>query len=196
MVLDDTPELLRWVGFNFADDCQEGKLRVWSLAPGSYTVRVGPDANGDDRIDRVEVERTIGLKRYETIPVVLPSRELYVVEAECVGKDVPLYERPDLAVTHEDATRRNDELAVVIHNIGCQRSGPFEVTVADASGNVLASKRHPGLEGVADLEDKKAALGFGALPDGGTLIVTVRGPEKEITEVNNVARVNALGERR
>ena len=189
MVLDDTPELLRWVGLNFEDGPQTGKLRVWNLAPGTYAVRTGVDLDGDDRIDGAGEKLTLDLKRYETIPVTLPSRRLYVVEARRLRKDVPLYERPDLAVTHEDANREAGKLTVVVHNLGCLRSGPFTVAVEDPSGRTVAVREHPGLEGVADLRDKRVSLDFENLPPHGTLRVSVAGPDREITEVNNTARI-------
>lgn len=189
MVLDDTPEFLRWVGFNFEDKPQTGKLRVWNLVPGTYEVRMGVDADGDDRIDGPAETLTLALKRYEAIPITLPSHTLYVVEAKCIRKDVPLYDRCDLAITHEDATREGRALSVVVHNIGCHPSGAFTVEVKDGAGRVVATKRHASLEGVADLQDKKASLTFENMPADGTLEVSARGPAKEITEANNVARI-------
>ena len=85
----------------------------------------------------------------------------------------------------------NQTLSVVVHNLGCKPSGPFRVDVRDARGKTLATQRHGGLDGVADLMDKKVTLRFPNLPAGGALQVVVRGPGKEITEVNNTAAIAA-----
>ena len=47
------------------------------------------------------------------------------------------------------------------------------------------------LDGVGDLNDKKETLTFAHMPVEGELVVTVYGQKKEITEVNNLARINA-----
>ncbi|MFQ5808303.1 MAG: hypothetical protein ACE5JM_01685, partial [Armatimonadota bacterium] len=178
---------------SFEEQPQRGALRVWNLAPGTYEVRVGVDADGDDQIDGAGQARRMELKRYETIPVTLPSRKLYIVEAKCVGKDVPLYERCDLAISHEDASRERDRLTVIAHNLGCRATGPFTVEVRGPKGKLHASKRHSGLESAEDLKDRKAAISFDGLPPTGALEVTVRGEGKEITEVNNAVRIPANG---
>ncbi|MGD8237876.1 MAG: hypothetical protein PVH68_04950 [Armatimonadota bacterium] len=195
LVLDDTPELLRWVGFSFDEQPQRGALRVWNLAPGTYEVRMGVDADGDDQIDGAAQARRMELKRYETILVTLPSHKLYIVEAKCIRKDVPLYDRCDLAISHEDASRERDRLTVIAHNLGCRPTGPFTVEVRGPKGKLLGSVRHAGLESAEDLEDRKVAMPFDGLPPTGALEVTVRGEAKEITEVNNAARIPAHEQR-
>ena len=193
MVLDDTPELMRWVGYSFEPGTQSGKLRVWNLAPGTYAVRQGVDGNGDDRIDGEAKAETMKLKRYEAIPVALPSRQLWIVQAECLDKATPLHQRCDLAVSAEDALLEEGSLTVVAHIIGCKPTGPFRVEVADASGKVLARQDEPaGLDGAANLADRSKAFVF-----PGTfrppLKISVTGPEEEITECNNSAILPATG---
>ena len=188
LVIDDTTETLRWIGYNFEPTAQEGKLRVWRLVPGLYEIRMGGDRDGDDRVDAPAKKMTLELKRYEVIPVTLPTRKLYAVEAKLLRKDpVPLHDRCDLAITHEDAVREGTSLQVIVHNIGCKPSGPFTVKVRPRAGQVLAAKQHKGLDGVGDLNDKKIALTFAGLPAHGDLQVHVAGPTKEITEANNTA---------
>ena len=185
LVIDGERELFRWVGYSFESQPQYGKLRVWRLDPGTYQVRMGIDTDNDDRIDMLHKETQMALKRYETIPVELPSRKCYIVEAKLVNKDLPLYDRCDLAITHEDASRQGRTLTVVAHNLGCGPTGPFTVSVADASGRKLAEQRHRGLDGVLDLHAKRAQFTLGGLPGHGALRVTLTGPAQEITEANN-----------
>jgi hypothetical protein len=187
MVLDDTPELLRWVGYSFEPREQSGLLRVWNLAPGTYTVRQGVDTNGDDRIDGETKVETMKLKRYEAIPITLPSRQLWIVEAECQSKETPLHERCDLAISAEDAVLEAGTLTVVAHNLGCKPTGPFEVKIMDVNGKVLASQKDEiGLESAADLNDRKKSFTF-AGDFKPPLKIVVSGPTEEITEGNNAA---------
>lgn len=191
LVIDDTPELLRWVGYNFEAKPQAGRLRVWRLAPGTYEVRMGVDENDDDRIDGEAPAQRMSLKRYAALEVTLPSRKAYIVEAKQVEKDVPLHERCDLAVTAQDATREGRRLTVVAHNIGCKATGPFEVVVKDARGKVMGRQKHAGLEGVEDLQDKKAAFVFENVTPG-PVTVELTGPAKEIADHNNVTLVEGV----
>ncbi len=193
LVLDDTPKHLAWVGYNFEPAAQTGKLRVWRLEPGTYRVRTGIDTNGDDKIDEpLGQPRTLDLRRYEPIPITLPSRKLVVVDVTQIANDpVPLAQRCDLGITREDAVRDETTLTVKVHNLGCEASGPFSVAVKDSDAKTLATQKHHGLDGVLDLQPKVAAFTFADLPTSGSLRVEVRGPAKEITEVNNTAEVAA-----
>jgi hypothetical protein len=190
LVVDDTTTQLRWIGFNFEKKPMTGKIRVWRLVPGEYEIRTGVDDNNDDRIDGTpdKVFR-IGLKRYDPITVTLPVSKTYVVEAKLIRRDpVSLYDRADLAITHEDAVRQDGKLTVVVHNVGCKESGGFTVKVAEAAGRVLETRQHAGLKGIGDLKPKTATFTFEAIPDT-AVVVTVVGPEKEITVVNNTATI-------
>lgn len=181
------------VAYNFENKPQTGSLRVWRLQPGTYEIRMGIDENGDDRIDgKPEETFRQSLKRYERIALTLPSRRLYVIEAQLVESDpTPLYDRPDLAITHEDAERRGESLEVVVHNISVAASGPFTVEARDGAGRRLASRKCLGLEGVGDFKDKKETLKFSDMPREEDLVVMVEYPGREITSVNNLTRINA-----
>jgi len=188
LVIDDTPELLRWIGYNFEPRPQSGKLRVWRLVPGVYDVRIGPDANDDDRIDGQAQVRRAPLKRYEPIPITVPSRVPTLLEAKLIERDVPLHERCDLAVTGRDASREQGKLTVMAHNLGRVPTGPFEAILRDAQGREAGRQAHAGLDGIEDLRDKKVAFTFEGIP-AGDLKVVLAGTRKEITEANNMARI-------
>jgi hypothetical protein len=189
LVVDDTPERLRWVGYNFDAQPQSGRLRVWRLVPGTYEVRMGPDENDDDRIDGDDAAALrVELKRVEAIPVSLPVRKSFVVEAKLVERDVPLHDRCDLAITHLDAAREGGRLTVVAHNLGRVATGAFQAVLKDAQGRELGRRQHAGVEGIEDLQDKRAAISFEQVPPG-PVVVELTGQKKEITEANNVARI-------
>ena len=189
MVIDDTTEALRWVGFNFESRSQSGALRVWHLAPGRYEVRSGVDLDGNDTIDRGLETRRLELKRYETIPVTLPTHAAFVVEARLVEKGTPLHQRCDLAVTHEDAVRKGRGLSVKVHNLGCHPTGAFRVQLERENGDVIASMTNPGLEGIqGDFQPKLVAIEFPHVA-AGRWRVRVSGEKEEITGANNVAQV-------
>ena len=193
LVLDDTPEHLAWVGYNFESKPQTGKLRVWRLEPGTYRVRMGIDSDDDDKTDEpLGQPQMLELKRYEPISLTLPSRKLVVVDVTQVAKDpTPLDQRCDLGITHEDAVRKGTTLTAKVHNLGCVASGPFTVVVKDSGGKSVATQEHEGLDGVLDLHPKVASFTFTNMPADGTLCVEIHGPAKEITEANNAAEIAA-----
>ena len=191
MVLDDTTENLRWVGFNFEPQTQQGLLRVWHLAPGLYEVRTGIDLDGNDTIDEGLETRRLELKRYEPIPLTLSSRKLQIVEARLVEKRTPLHQRCDLALTHEDATRKGNRLTVIVHNLGCVATGPFRVQLMRDGGEAIGAVSHAGLDGIGEnLQARQAAIEFADVPPG-MLRVSVSGIKEEITAANNQATIGA-----
>ncbi len=191
IVLEDTPQSLRWVGYSSESGTQAGALRVWNLVPGTYVVRQGPDHNGDDRIDGPAQEEILRLKRHETIPVSLPAGRCWIVEVSCQDRETPLHQRCDLAVSAEDALLEEDCLTVVAHNLGCHPTGPFRIELADDAGTLLARMEEAeGLAGFSLTEDSSKSCrieGTFRTP----LTVSLHGPREEITESNNRARIQA-----
>lgn len=190
LVLDDAPEFLRWAGFNFEPAPQEGLLRVWNLVPGKYEVKMGADSDGDDRIDGIPAAVTMELKRFESIPVRLPVREIFVIEARCIQKDIPLSERCDLAVSAEEISRAGAKLSCAVYNLGNRPTGPFTVALSDASGRQLARAEHAGLDSAGGLETRKALFVFDNAPAATGMTISVSGPAKEVTACNNSCAVH------
>jgi hypothetical protein len=82
----------------------------------------------------LSLHRPFAPKEYDALQSKVAAAKTYVVEAELIRKDpVPLYDRADLAVTHEDSLRQAGKLTVVVHNIGCKKTGGFTVKVVDAA---------------------------------------------------------------
>ena len=75
LVIDDTEDLLRWVGYNFEPGPQSGLLRVWRLAPGTYEIRTGLD------MDDVRETATLGIPGHRDDPFPLPLSGMGGVQA-------------------------------------------------------------------------------------------------------------------
>jgi hypothetical protein len=187
LVLDDTPTSLRWAGYALGDAITGAELRVWNLDPGRYRVRRGPDRDADGEIDTVTDERNLDLVRGDAVPVSLEAGVRTLVELDRLEAAPPLWSRPDLAVTAEDATLEGRTATAIVHNLGVVPSGPFEVELVGPSGARIGLKRQPGLEGIADLRPRTTTVRFDGVPAAGSIRVRVRGEKPEITLRNNEA---------
>ncbi len=185
LVVEDTPARLRWVGYPFESGVTDAKLRVWNLEPGRYEVLVGADRDRDGRVDERGSPRSLDLVRGEAIPVSMAASVRTVVEARKVADAPALWGRTDLAITREETGIENGRVRAVVHNVGIARSGPFEVRLVGAGGRELASKSHPGLDGIGDLRPKIARVDLGAAPGGGPLSVEIVSDALQITRRND-----------
>jgi len=182
-VLQTRPDYLRvWV-YNFEPKPQTGELRVWGLDPGTYDVRIGPDANEDERMDSAAAPKQMALARNVPIPLTLPSRGLMLVEVKQRAKLAPQWPRPDLAVVTTDMQYDRDKggLAIVVHNVGSAPARDFTVTIA-VDGKVVATHKVPLLEAPNDLVPRTKAFTQNGLRGAGRVTVAVD-PDNRIAEI-------------
>jgi len=194
LVTENRKDHLRVTLLNLQDSPTSGLLRVWRLVPGRYRVVTGPDANDDDAPDSAATTHTMDLKRYEAIPVTLPPRRPWVVEATLIERATPLWERPDLAVTCLDALYAPDRhvATIVVHNIGTRATGRYRLRVTTSEGCELLSRSMPSLEPPLDCKPRVEHVQVQGIPaNASELVATVTPlvPTEEITSCNNTARI-------
>lgn len=87
LVTDWSYTHIRWLTYNFDASAKTMPIWLWSLKPGDYILRHGPDANGDDRPDHI-VESTpfTYSQRRTPLTLVLPSGRLEAWEIVPVEK--------------------------------------------------------------------------------------------------------------
>jgi hypothetical protein len=190
---------LRVTLYNLADQPKSGLMRVWRLVPGKYQVTSGPDDNGDDAPDAPGEARSMDLLRHEAIPLTLPPRRAWVVEAKLLEKHTPLWERPDLAVTYLDATfaAATRRLDFAVHNMGTRPSGPYCVRVLAEDGKELLNQKMNSLEPPLDCRARIARVSVPNIPPASRTVrveVASLKPTEEITLCNNTETIplNAL----
>jgi hypothetical protein len=66
-------------------------------------------------------------------------------------------------------------------------SGPYDVELLGSGGSRIGLKRQPGLEGIADLRPRTAAVRFDGVASTGPIRVRIRSAKPEITLRNNEA---------
>jgi len=81
LVLDWDSTQIKWLTYNFDPTEREMPIWLWSLQPGSYVLRHGPDTNNDDRMDYVaETVPFIYAARRTPLTIMLPADRMEVWE--------------------------------------------------------------------------------------------------------------------
>jgi len=166
-------------------------MRLWRLDHGLYAIREGPDRDQNGVHDGPAESRQVELARYGTVSLSIPARTLWLVTCRQLTSLDDIRQRPDLAVSAEDARydARNGVLTVVVHNIGAKATGPFALRVTSGGKTLLEEKALGSLDAPADLSPKTVELRLTNLKGEENAVLTIHlDPDdrlSEITEVNN-----------
>jgi hypothetical protein len=124
--------------------------------------------------------------------VVLPPRQVAVLEATQTAKLDDLRLRPDLAVTTREVRAAQGKVTVTVHNIGGGDAPAFTVALVDADGKTRTSQEAGALPAPLDLQPKRATVTLTA-PEGNlkgwTLVVDPGNEIPELYEANNSVAV-------
>ncbi len=178
LVLKARPNQLKVLVYNFAAKPLIGRMRVWTLQPGRYRVRIGADRNNDDEMDAVAQQQELVLQRAEAIPLRLPPKQVTVVEANQLVPLPPLFPRPDLAVSKQEVQWVGKTLIVPVHNIGSADAPATALVVQDRNGQVVAKASVPNLRAPLDLQPKVHSVRL-------TLPLTTRPPLQILVDPDN-----------
>ena len=183
LVLESTPQRLKVLAHNFGPS-RTVTMRIWELARGTYELRVGPDGNRDDAMDKAGVARRVAVDRATRIPIELMPNELTVIELRQL-ESRPAGKRPDLAISHEDVTLSADRktVTVVVHNIGSAPAEGVLVLVEDAGGGDLGSGDIERILPPDDLEPKTVRLTIPLRRPASTQWRLIIDPESKLDEI-------------
>lgn len=82
LVLETNREHVKLLVCNFEQEDRDVTMRLYELTPGTYRVTRGPDADGDDKPDRIEQSLTVNVERYTGVALTLPSRKMQVISVQ------------------------------------------------------------------------------------------------------------------
>jgi len=194
LVLEGTTSKVKVAVYNFDEKPRPVVMRVWRLAPGTYRVRVGPDADGDDAMDGQARTSTHTLQRASRIPLALPARRVAIVEVSRVkGRPTghpmphPTGPAPDLAVGKGDIyyDLATDRLKVVVHNVGAVAARDIRVAFHGSDGTFLGTATIPRLDAPLDLFPRTATAWVPApLRHPVEAIIATVDPDNTIPEIN------------
>jgi hypothetical protein len=189
MVLDAGDDRLKVAVYSFADEPMEGGLRVWQLGHGRYRIAVGPDADGDDALDRPVEAREMELQRYSRVAITLQPGAVTLIEIEQMERLKPIFDRPDLALSPLDTVVEDGAVRGVVHNIGHAPVESAVLALVSAEGEVVASETLTDIPGIGkDLEPVRVEYELTGLPEeaaGWRVVVDQTETVEEIYEGNN-----------
>ncbi|MFN4179309.1 MAG: hypothetical protein ACK4I8_03265 [Armatimonadota bacterium] len=177
------PKHLKVLAYNFASKPLSGQMRVWTLEPGRYQVRVGIDRNGDDEIETVLTTNEFELQRAEKIPLTLPPKQVVVIEAKQIAATQPLFPRPDLAVSAQEIRLEGNFLIVPVHNIGSADAPETTIILRDRTGRGIIKATIPALKAPLDLLPKVHVVRFPLPPTALKPLQILVDPENRVTEI-------------
>ncbi len=181
--------------YSFAQKPMKGKMRVWALEHGLYQLTVGPDSDGDHRMDRVERSESLELTKAGKIDLTLAPGAVTVIEIKQTNTLEPIFGRTDLAIAAREVSITGNKISGVVHNIGSADVPDVVVAVVDAAGRKLAAKSLGRLAAPTDLVPRKIPFTL-ELPDkpaGGCRLVL--DPDQQIAEIyegNNSVFIDSL----
>ena len=182
-VLETTPKKLTILAYNFEEQRQSGRLRIWRLEPGTYAITVGPDADENGAPDCALAEAEQVLCKGASLALELPSKQTVAIRLEqTAAADGDYYARCDLAVAVQDCTISNGEATVRVHSLGSGRAPAFVVALL-AGDRTIATQQAGPLEAPVDCLPKIAELKFPVTAQPGTLLKAVVDPEDTIAEL-------------
>ena len=183
LVLKASRDALKVLVYNFADRPARGRMCLWALDHGEYRLRVGPDADGDDRIDKPAREETLELLRASPIDLTLAPRRVTVVELGQVRRLDDVRLRADLALSARELRLADGKVHAVAHNIGSRDVAAFEAALVDSRGKVHARKALGPLAAPLDLKPKRLPFSLPAPPRGATGWSVVLDPDGRVPEI-------------
>jgi hypothetical protein len=183
LVGNATSSQLKLLVCNVSDKPIEGKMRVWRLQHGEYELTIGPDADNDDKADKIERTEKLELQRASEIAIKLPPKTVQVLELKQLKKLDDIVDRADLALSKMELKVDGNEVSAVAHNIGVKDVDDAVVAIVDAAGKVLARKQLGKIPAAQDLVPKPVPFDLTDLPADLTGLSVMLDPENNVSEI-------------
>ena len=163
-------------------------VRMYRLDPGTYTVNLMADNDGDGAYETSVTKRTEKIPRFGKITLEVPSRIPVHLEVTQESTDPSPGDLPDLAVVADTIALTGDTLKFSAYNIGSAQSGECSIEIYCPAGNLLKRVKLGAIEGSADYVPKKLDVTVTGLPARSMYRIVLDSGEtvKEIFEGNNV----------
>jgi len=190
LVLRAKRDSLKALVYNFADKPLAGRMRLWTLDHGLYTLRLAPETVGGASLPR---EEQLEVLRATAIPLTLPPKVVTVVELVQTKRLEPGWERADLALSPREVRLEGKTFHGIAHNLGSRAVESFDAVLLDSEGKERARKTLGPLEAPLDLVPRRLPFALDGVPPGrrwsGVLDPDGRVPE--VFEGNNRIEVSA-----
>jgi hypothetical protein len=188
LVREPASDGFRVIVWNLSDAPVRAAIGGGEIEPGSWQVRHGADADGDDRPDVAETYM-VSFGPGDSLPVVLAPGPT-VLEFALVERGPALSTRPDVGIGPSDLRIDGSSLTVTVHSLGAVASPPGRVMLQDAQGGVLAQAGFQSLPPPDDLLPKTQPVTLSLppeVPPGSVVRLVLDGQPLEISRQNNQA---------
>lgn len=188
LVREPASDGFRVIVWNLSDAPVRATIGGGEIEPGSWQVRQGADADGDDRPDVAETYM-VSFGPGDSLPVVLAPGPT-VLEFALVERGPALSSRPDVGIGPSDLRIDGSSLTVTVHSLGAVASPPGRVMLQDAQGGVLAQAGFQSLLPPDDLLPKTQPVTLSLppeVPPGSVVRLVLDGQPLEISRQNNQA---------
>ena len=183
LVTSATASHLKVLLCNVSDKPIKGQAAIWRLAHGEYEMTFGPDANGDDQIDKTEIQVKREIRRGDRLDLALPAKTVYVLELKQTAELDDLSTRPDLAISPLDLKRDGGRISAKVHNIGGGDAAQVVVALVDANGKEVKRQTLPALAAPLDLVPKMVDFTFDGVPETAAGWSIVIDPDQQVPEI-------------
>ncbi len=184
LILAAHPDAFKAILYSFADRPLRGRARFWTLDHGRYRLTLGPDANGDDRADSVELQQELEIQKATAVPLTLPPKQVMVLELQQIERLDDVLQRPDLALSAREIKVTADGVEGIIHNIGARGAPATSVALLDDQGQVRARTPVAALEPPLDLTPRRQPFSIAVkVPPDAKGWRLVADPEYQIPEI-------------
>ena len=140
LVLRNRRDGVKVLVYSFASKPLTGRMRLWALAHGQYRLTIGPDADGDFKADKIEIDKSIELARADSIPLTIAPGVVTVVTLDQQRELDPIFARADLAITRREVELRDGVLSGTVHNLGSADVDDVVIAVIAEDGRTIVAQ--------------------------------------------------------
>ena len=192
LVLRNRRDGVKVLVYSFASKPLTGRMRLWALAHGLYHLTAGPDADGDFKADKIEIDMSIELVRADSIPLTIAPRVVTVVTLDQQRELESIFTRADLAIVRREVELRDGALSGTVHNLGSADANDVVIAVIAQDGRTIARKSLGSFAAPVDLIPKRVRFSL-PLPEppvaGWRLVLDPDNRVPEIYEGNNEVKL-------
>ena len=183
------------VAFNTLDHPIQARMTGWNIIAGQWDRRCGPGDENDSltseaAVQNFEFEKTI------SVALSFAAKQLTVCEFTLKTVGEPVENRPDLGIGTDDVVIKKSTLEITVHSLGAKPSLAGQVGLYDAHDQLVAKAEVPVLAALSDLKPHMVKVKV-RRPSGldlkGAYVRIIMADGREITQMNNVVAIDALG---
>jgi hypothetical protein len=189
LIPNATPTHMTVTLYNLDSVPVKAQMTGWEIDPGRWEITQGLEGSAD-KTTRMET-----FERSRSLDFTLPPHATTTLELTLKEKGTPYWSRPDLGIGDEDVVVSGGRVKVTVHSLGSVDAPASKVVVRDRGGKVIATAKVAALKAPNDLLPKTATVSLTAAEGelkGGSVTVEADGDVQEITQLNNVVRLDGV----